>query len=472
MLEVTGLVDGVNLTDLEQNAVTLSGNQTIQEELIFLSDLIVNGDMEIDGFLNKINISRFADEAFYKNGKQTVSGKLQFNDLHIVGNLELDGKVNGVDLSKDVVTLSGDDEIKGKLFEDDVKIYGSMFVRGLINNINLTAFDEDCVKLSGLQTIYAKKVFLSDLTILGNMTVEGHVEGIDVVHLSKSILHRNKDQILNGTFIFENNVTFEQPSNIEGYMNDVNISDFIKNVVTLSTDQTIEGDKTFTTVKVNSNLIADDLEVTGKVNGQNISDLNEKIVRVYGIYKIYGIKTFTKCATFAKDLEVSGKINGLSIPQDIALLSRNRSITGIKMFQDNIYIRGDLNVENGTTVDGIDVSSLATNAVYTNTTQMIYNSIEFKTIIELQGGILIDGLVNGVNIRKDNLLLRDREQTVTGKKIFKHVSLHGDLKLHGNLNGIHLLEMNKSSVFIDRDNVITAEKSIVGDLYLTRKFHL
>ena len=472
LLEVTGLVDGVNLTELEQNAVTLFENQTIQEELIFLYDLIVKGNFEVDGLVNKINISKLAEEAFYKSGKQTVNGKLQFNDVHIVGNLELDGKVNGVNLSEDVVTLSGDEEIKGKLFEDDIKIHGSMFVKGLINNINLTAFDEDCVKLSGLQTIYEKKVFLNDLTILGNMTVEGCVNGIDVVHLSKSILHRNKDQIINGTIIFESKVSFEQPSTVEGYMNDVNISDFIKNVVTLSTDQTIEGEKTFTSINVNSNLIVDNLVVTGKVNGKNISDLNEKIVKVYGTYKIYGIKTFTRNATFLKDLAVNGKVNSLFIPQDIALLSRNQSITGTKMFQDSIYIRGDLNVENGTKVDGVDVSSLARNAVYINTTQRIYNSVEFRNIIELKGGILIVGLVNGVNIRKDNLLLRNREQIVTGKKIFKHVSLYGDLKLHRNINGIDLLEMNKSSIFIDRDNVITAEKFIIGDLYLKRKLHL
>ena len=426
----------------------------------------MKGNLEVSGLVNKINVSKLADEALYKTGNQTVIGKFRFGDVRIFGNVELDGKLNGIDLSEDVVRLSEDEEMIEKLFKDDIRVKGNLFVSGLVDSVNLTDLNEDCVRLDGLQIIDSKKTFIEDFSIMGNMTVYRLLDGIDVGKLRNSILDRNKNQIINGTLKFETDVTFQKQSTIEGYLNDVNISEFKKNVVTLSTDQTIEGEKIFATVTVKDDLILDNLKVIGKVNKKDLSDLCKKIVRVSGRHRIYGSKRFADNVTFNKNVSVSGKINRLRIPQDVCLLSRNQSITGLKIFQDNMFIRGDLIVNNGTKVDGVDVDLLAKNAVYLNKTQTILSPIEIKSTLKLHDGMIVDGLVNGVNITKDNLLLRNGQQTVTGKKTFKHVLVHGHLKLDGKINGVDLLEMNRSSMFLDRDNFIRAEKEIIGNFLL------
>ena len=464
MLEVTGLIDTVNITELSQNRVTIYGNQTIKGKISFISDLVMEGTLEVDGLVNNINISKLAKEALYKSGNQTVSGQFHFNDVDIVGNVELDGYFNGIDLSDDIVTLSGKQEMKGKVFKDDIRIRGNLLVKGLVDNVNLTRFNADCVRLNGLQIIDAKKIFIDNFSIIGNMTIDGFVDGVDVSDLSSSILDRNKNQLINGKYTFQSDVTFQNPSTIQGYLNDVNISEFSRNVVTLSTDQSIEGEKAFSIVTINDDLVLDNLKVSGKVNGKNLSELNEMIVRVSGTQKIYGIKNFASNVTFAKDLAVRGLVNRLRIPQDIVLLSSNQTITGVKVFKEDMLIRGNLNVNEGAKVDGVDVSLLARNAVYLNTTQTILGRVEFKSILKLYDGMTVVGLINDVNLTKDNLMLRNGEQIVTGKKTFQHVYIYGDLKLNGKINGIDLLELNKSSVFTDRHNIITAEKEIIGNL--------
>ena len=468
-LEVKGLVDGVNLTEFSQNVVTLTDNQTINGRISFVSDVIMAGNLKVDGLVSKVNISKLAEEAFYKNGRQTISGKVRLSYMTVLGEVKVDGKINDIDLSEEVVTLSGDEYMKEKLFIEDLKIGGNLFLTGLVDGVNLTNLNEDAVRLNGLQMINAKKIFIDDLSILDDLIVNGLVDGVNVVDLSRSILDRNKDQMINSSYKFESDVKFQKPSIMNGFLNHINITEFDNNVITLSTEQKVDGEKIFENITIDDALNVNNLNVTGKINGEDLAKLNSRIVKVFGTYNINGTKRFADNVTFEKNLTVIGKVNGIRIPQDIVLLSQNQSIKGVKMFQGDILINGDLDATENVKVDGIDLSLLAGNAVYLNKTQIIFGPIDFKNHIKMSAGMVIDGLINDVNITKNNLMLRNGEQIASGQKKFKNVSINGNMEINGKINGIDLLELNKTSAFIDRHNVFTAEKAIIGNLIIKSK---
>lgn len=455
------------MTEFSKRVITLTGSETINGKMNFTSDAIMNGNMEVDGRINGINLTELAKNAFYKYGDQIVSGSVGFNRLVINGNVYLDGKVNSIDLSEETLTLTGNEEMNGKIFLNDLKIRGKLSVTGLVDNVNLTDLDIDAVRLQGLNIISAKKVFVDVLLVSGDMNVNGLVDNVDIVALNNSIMHRNQDQTINGSCQFQNDATFQTASTIDGYLNDLNISEFGRNVVTLNTDQAIDGEKHFGYLLVDDDLTVRTLYLTGAINGIDLSTLNDRIVKVKGMHIVDGIKRFQDNAKFEKDLKLLGKVNGLGFPQDIITSSRNQTINGVKVFQENIHINGDLVLLEGIKVDGVDVSLLAKNSVYDDKVQEISGSTEFKNI-ELNGGVTVKGLINGVNVTKSSLLLRNGEQSVSGSKQFMDILVKGNVDFNGKINNVDLQELNDTSVFIDRQNIITAEKEIVGNLIVKR----
>ena len=56
---LSGKVAGVNLLDLNQSRVLLSGDQTIYSELRFTDDVLQDDKMDISGLVNQIDLSTF-----------------------------------------------------------------------------------------------------------------------------------------------------------------------------------------------------------------------------------------------------------------------------------------------------------------------------------------------------------------------------------------------------------------------------
>ena len=466
-LNIDGRVDNVNITDLANNAVTLDGNQTISSHMSFKSNLTLAGNLQVNGFINKVNITRLTKDALYKSGNQVVTGAFKFKNVSIKGDMKISGKANGIDLSEEAVTLTGNETILSKTFTDGIQMKENLDLDGLINGVNLTKLDQDSVRLHGLQVIQAKKTFTSDVFIDGNMQVYGLIDGVNVTELNRSVLTKGTDQVINGSYIFKNNVTFLNSTKLSGRINGINLKEFSKNVVTTNTPQTIFGDKAFNDVSVGGLLAASNVNISGKINGVDVSELDQRAVKVSGSSKILGVKTFLQNATFENDMIVDKSINGILIPDDIIRLSTNQTILGMKAFQQDMVINGDLDVEDGLKVDGVDVSQLSKDAVYLNGSQVITGPVHFKEVVVSE--MIVDGLINGVNVSRESLLLKSGNQTVTGRKTVRNLFVNGDLTVDDKIAGVDVIELNSSSVFVNRENIITGKKEILGNFLIKGK---
>ena len=466
-LNIDGLVDNVNITDLANNAVTLDDNQTVSGHMSFKSNLTLAGNLQVNGFINKLNVTRLTKDALYKTGNQVVTGAFQFKDVSIKGDMKISGKANGIDLSEEAVTVTGNETILSKTFTDGIQIKGNMDLDGLMNGVNLTKLDQDSVRLHGMQFIQAKKTFTSDVFIDGNMQVNGLIDGVNVTELNSSVLTKDADQVINGSYTFKSNVTFRNSTKLSGKINGINLKEFSNNVVTTNTPQTIFGEKTFNDVSVGGLLAASNMKISGKINGVDLSQLDQRAVKVNGSSEILGIKTFLQNVTFESDMIVEKSINGILVPDDIVRLSTNQTVIGRKEFQQDMAINGDLDVEDGLKVDSVDVSQLSKNAVYLNGSQVITGPVHFKEFVVSE--MKLDGLINDVNVSRESLLLKSGNQTVTGRKIVENLFVNGDLTADNRIAGVDVLKLNSSSVFVNRENRITGKKEILGNFLVKGK---
>lgn len=117
------------------------------------------------------------------------------NPLQIRGDLDVIGKVNGIDLSEEVVTLDGFQHIAApKNFLNGIQVVNleTKFLDGIdIDELYSTAFT-----ISGNQTINADASFNS--MTASNIILKGKLNGYDVKEIADTIVRTDQPAVITG----------------------------------------------------------------------------------------------------------------------------------------------------------------------------------------------------------------------------------------------------------------------------------
>ena len=306
--EITTQLTEANTT--LDNVVTKSTEQVIKSSNVFgnvsISRLIVNNDFYVGGVVNGIRISDVRENALYLNKDSVISGKYSFSNISIKGNVTIKGSfgdvypkdmvtidevgivsgsktfrnirfegkqmeniqvgelVNGVNTSE-LLTASGDQYIDAPyIFNNTATIIGDLHVAGTVNNMNLSEVVRDTVMVTdGNITIQASKTF-SGVNILQNLQMKDYatINNVDVSELSDMGIQINADSS-NSSLTFKSNVTFLSNITVLGEVNGINLSD----VVYANIAAVLVGPKT---IIGNLNSSAN-VEINGNINGLNLS---------------------------------------------------------------------------------------------------------------------------------------------------------------------------------------------------------
>lgn len=198
----------------------------------------------------------------------------------------------------------------------------------------------------------------------------------------------------------------------------------------------------------------------------------------------------------------------LSSLGDVMTVNTEQVITGRKTFDSKITIHGNITMKENKTVDGVDVSELAKDAVYKNIPQNIsgdksfdalsvgnisisckkacffvelMNNLTKKTVktdtpanitglktfskkVFVSGKTIVDGYVNSMKV-PDDLVLIDNPGVIHGKKTFKKVvDISGDLKIDGKMNDLNITDMYQNALHLDGAQTITGKKEFINGL--------
>ena len=157
-------VNEYDIDDLIGNLVRLEGDQKLSSQLNF-EKVIVDAELEVDGSINGINVSKMLTDGSEQHftAEQTLLDP-KFDSVSIAGNLKSqDAKVNGINLNEwnqRRVTLSTNQNITGDWDVDRVELLKSNFET--LNQLPMDEWADTFIRKNGnSQVIEGIKMFFS-----------------------------------------------------------------------------------------------------------------------------------------------------------------------------------------------------------------------------------------------------------------------------------------------------------------------
>ncbi|XP_014676217.1 PREDICTED: uncharacterized protein LOC106816174 [Priapulus caudatus] len=272
-LVTSGLIAGVNVSQMATDAVYIDRNATIAGVKTFENTLTVEGDISVATTVNDVKLS---DQVITLDGPTNITGLKSFSSVHVTGDISLSGAsgtVNGFDiaaLEADTLKTYGNQTISGaKTFLADAVFRSAVSVDATVDGINLSA---DAVSLDGTYSFDGSKTFTNAVTVNNNLIVTGNVIDRDFATQLSKVVFRDSPQTVIATwdfsqnFFFEEPVTFDANVTISGLIDSVQIQDLHNLVYQLDT-----------TIQLNK----PDLQSETKNQCNAVNDLYSNVLNTY-----------------------------------------------------------------------------------------------------------------------------------------------------------------------------------------------
>ncbi|XP_014673419.1 PREDICTED: uncharacterized protein LOC106813723 [Priapulus caudatus] len=484
-----------------EDMVTLNGaHSTITADVTFNGGVNFDTSVTMSGDINGVNLVQLAAEVLDLTSEQEITGEKTINGgLTLTGNLVSIGDVNGIDMAMDVVHLSGEQDVTSPLtlagdettfnaaittdsvagsvltarvvtlagaqtidgvitFNGAVDVAGDVILADgdTINSIDVSALDAVTVKVDESADIYGDKTF-SD--IVATAATTGTINAIDVVGKAGSIWRRSTNDTIDVNVTVNNNVVTNSVA-----AGSVNLFDLANDFVTLAGDQTITGEVTFTDDLATASI---DIADTKTVDGVDLSDIDSRAVKLATDQVITAAHTFGDL-NFTRDVSVGGTLNSIDT-SDIMLADAEQTVTGTKTF-GAVTATGTLTADTiaPTTVNGVDISTVAETAVMINdTTMTISGDVSFESL-SISGNMSTSGLVDGVDLLnlRANAVTIDGSQTITGAMSFDGPVTFSSVA-SDNVNNVNFTSLDINAFRIASNEVLTGTKTFTGPVVIT-----
>ncbi|XP_045478654.1 uncharacterized protein LOC123683798 [Harmonia axyridis] len=437
--EIQQLIDGVNVTKLDQDSVKTVGEQFISSFLIFEKDLEA-ASLEVKEKLNEVSVENF----YTTTGDRIINQKTKFEKVH-VENLSIHKNVEGV-FSK----------LNLKNFTENRLSYSTpQSITEDIVLLNSRTNALDCKENKTLcQVILNRKEVKDEMmakissgnTLVKELVVE---DNINIDHLNGMPLNKVQETRINSSMI-DGNVYF---TNLQvSSISEVPIQDVLKGVVYKSdADVEIKGLKTF-----NNGFIVKKIIETEKLNNVPVENLmtkqGEQIIEAP--LQIFGN------VTFKNNITVEETINDVSVQE----------VRDYFEYKDDIFVvKGDVTFDSLMYIDDLDIFGNINNRSYENAVGniayldadlILTDAIEFRGPVEIDGDFEIENHLNGISLSKncDNIVFRNKikENTIESPVVFTENNLFAhNLVIETNLitkwmRGLDLEVFKKNAIFLDK----------------------
>ena len=473
IISVSTTVNGIDISELPRDVVYREENQTIFGTVIFTGNVTIDESITVGKLIDGVNITSLALTAVRLSIPQNITGKKVFTkDIEFQGPVTSPGLISGVSLRKlesNSLKKTGKQYVSGtKIFQRKIKVAGNIN-KGTINGINLADFKQRVVTKEGSETINGDITFVQNISF-EKLSVDGKIDGLTV----NELMLTSGDQEINGYKTFKEGMKVIKDIEIAGKINGVNVSELNKDVMRISGDQNVSGTLIFNEgFTVNGSI-----NIKGLVNGVDLSELNTSAVSIDGENEITGRKIFLKNVTVAGDVSFNKPLNGINVTEflsNIVLKSKDQVITAEKKFASpsgvgvaslkarDISVRG--------LIDNVDITQLDSNVVKLSSDQELHGEYVFLNQTKFKGNVEVKGLVNDVDIPSD-VLLTSGDQIITGKKSFKNLAAKSNMNVTGKVDGVDLSEFAKTIVTLSTNQTISGQKSFHSGVSAQRNVEL
>ncbi|XP_068240664.1 uncharacterized protein clos [Palaemon carinicauda] len=425
-LTFSGTFDGVSAEDYSSGWLLKTGTQTLTGLNTFFN--LNSGDVTYTGSsIQGVDLNQLLKNTA-KIDEPTTLGGITFDEIISTSPVTLDGKIQGIKLSDEALLSNGVNQVVTgrKTFRGKVSYSGSFTIDGRV----LVRDNPDDVPVSidvgGLcnSVVSGSDINLQEVTVDGDVIFGGNVNISGLIN-DQSVLDLANTYWLSDTPNFIPSVTrFAEVEilqnanlNLQGLLNGVDIRALWDDLLRKECDQ-----QTVTGEYFIENLTVDSLEtdrITNSDDNLRLNSLNDVLLKD-GDQRITGVFTFSKLETRGSVI-LDGTLNNLRVDTDFAQYNKPATITARKTFE-SLTIRGDLIVEDGVTIQGVDVSELVKNAVRPDSVGggncFIPGTTTFKGLRFEDGSLEVGGTVDGVTLNASRVLLKSVDQQILGRVVF------------------------------------------------------
>ncbi|XP_066917785.1 uncharacterized protein [Clytia hemisphaerica] len=413
---VHGDINGVDLKTFVETVVQKGDNRTVTGKKHFHST--VNAEQLLTELVNNINVEELLNNVLVLvNGTKINASMVKFQSLNI-SSVRVEGTVNGLKIPDDLVLLSTIQHIEGsKTFTNNVTILNIHSIN-VIGDEDFSKFLREAAQNLPGQTVEANVTFKNSVTFTDEITTE-KLNGQSV----DNWLTTNTKQNITGTIRLLNDTTFTSSIttdvvDITGKVNGIDISDLEASAIYKNTSETINNTRL---VFVNGIDCKQNLSVAGLINGVNLTELYHNTVRISKNQTVAGEKVFTNTVILKDTLTTSGTINNINLTkleQESLKTVGDRTLLGNVTFINNVIVNGTLNA--GGSIDGTDLNEFLENAAFvdSNGTLSINGSLTFNNVTA--NTVHTSTGVNGLSLNE--ILLQGVNQTLSGNVSFTNVS--------------------------------------------------
>ena len=391
--------------------------------------------------INNVNVCYLANDTVLNNNSDVIRGNNLFtNEQSLKQNLNVNGKINDIKVSKELVLQGKNQSIHAKkVFEDGV-VFRSMNLSGNINSIDIT---NDVLHLNRNETVSGEKAF-RDVLATENIEIKGLFDGVNVSQLDTDTLRLTGQQHVSGTKIFNGKENLESKEGliVKNLTNGLDLDKWAATLV--KTDDNSSA--------ANGNLIFEDkfqvngsISVSGKMNAINFP---QEAVQVSGKQNITGSKIFNGKITASGDLTAKRLVDGVDL-KDVLTLTGNEAITGRKLFRSDLNLSKNIEIAPLRLVNSVDISQLDEDAMKINESENVTGTFHFISV-ESERDFAVQDVLDGLPMeyyRKlyNDAVLFDQSQNITGI-----VRFMGRLKVNKNLSFAGLVNGHKVTAFLHR----------------------
>ncbi|XP_053204473.1 uncharacterized protein LOC128389000 [Panonychus citri] len=487
-IDLLGTINGVDLNQLANHVVNLDSPQAIYSPLRFEDEVTFDNPINtrsINGFDLQNKFSSIIDSD--NNRKITINGNLKINGNIITGRLNnqpteelkniifqsnIDNRFNrkvifNSSVTIDHLTLSPTATLDGIRPADlipldkPIQLDGPMRIRGsvhidnqlivrsgVINNCSLnemTLLTEHRDPTKAL--LFNQPIDFNQLNILGNLRlIKSTINGVDVNQLSNQVrIVSSNHQSFNSSFTFANDVYVDELF-ISGPINGVDLQAIYSDCVRKSAGhQKITGHKVFKSLRINNGDVTfnGNVQLRGTINGINITQLNENLIKPGSFNTIHGVKIFTSNQPIVLNNIESSSLSGVDLSK-LVLTSTSETLP-----EETIFTKP------------IEVDNLTVPSHHGRQLTNKQSSVQFMDPVNVQQ--LKVKRINGIPI--ENFVSTLRSTQLNGSYMLNKIYIHGDLIMDPNstVNNVDLSEIKDRSVDLRSPKPIPGLIVFAGD---------
>lgn len=475
-------VNGLNITAINYRRIPLSSEQRIRWPMSLINS---KAKRVTTTSINREDIGRFVSSIMFKAGNQIITSAQHFsNNLQFFGELSSTKGINGVYLGH-IDGLAIKTKSKLNIFKTPVEFASQILtvdrdvtIYGPLNNVDLRSLSADSVHRRGESVINGRTEFMSGINVNGDL----QAVLVNGAHLPTNVLTRSGNQTIQGNVIFTRRVRVGRNLDVVGTVNGLKLSMFDKNVIKTNRPNLVRGSMNF----VHSLHAAGDIRtLNGRINGVRLSVLAANAMYKDYDQRIRDTKTFAAQVLFMTDLltDLLGRRMIQPMVDDMVMINRVNSITfkQPQNFSHPVRISRSLhNVGQSITMLGqygvnrLNLEHMARSAcplhasrrpVVVRGHKLFTNEAE----IHSRTGLHIRGVLNGVDIRKNVLLLRStRPQRLRGTRTLTTAFFTQNVDVGGRVNGYHLPTLALNTLRTYGKQKIVGRKAFKGYLVLEK----